>query len=67
MANTKCILGLIAGIASGAIAIVLAASASNAAATLVKRASQPDALTDALKDSFSGWLDRVKKGELEHQ
>lgn len=65
MASTKCILGLIAGVAAGALAIVLLASAKTDA-TPVKKISEPDAFSDALKDSFSGWLDRLKKGEPDH-
>ena len=61
MANTKIILGFIAGAAIGAIAGILLAPDSGAA-TRRKIADKSGELKDALKDSISGWLDKLQQG-----
>ena len=61
MANTKTILGFIAGASIGAIAAILLAPDSGAA-TRRKIADKSGDLKDAVKDSISGWLDKLRKG-----
>jgi len=61
MANTKTILGFIAGAAIGAIAGILLAPDSGAA-TRQKIIDKSGDLKDAVKDSITGLLDKLQKG-----
>jgi len=61
MANTKTILGFIAGAAIGAIAGILLAPNSGAA-TRQKIIDKSGDLKDAVKDSITGLLDKLQKG-----
>ena len=61
MANTKTIFGFIAGAAIGAIAGILLAPDSGAA-TRKKIAGKSGDLKDAMKESISGWTDKLQKG-----
>lgn len=61
MANTKTMLGFIAGASIGAIAGILLAPDSGAA-TRRKITNRSGELADALKNSISGWLDSLQKG-----
>ena len=61
MANTKIILGFIAGAAIGAIAGILLAPDSGAA-TRKKIIDKSGDLKDAVKDGITGFLDKLQKG-----
>jgi len=60
MANTKTILGFIAGAAIGAIAGILLAPDSGAA-TRKKIIDKSGDLKDAVKDGITSWLDKLQK------
>jgi len=61
MANTKIILGFIAGAAIGAITGILLAPDSGAA-TRKKIIDKSGDLKNAVKDSITGFLDKLQKG-----
>ena len=61
MANTKLTLGFIAGAAIGAIAGILLAPDSGSA-TRKKIADKACDVTDAVKDSITGLLDKLQRG-----
>ena len=60
MANTKVVLGIIAGISIGAIAGILLAPDSGTA-TRKKIVDKSGDLKDAVKDSVLGFLDKLQK------
>lgn len=60
MANTKVILGIIAGLSIGAIAGILLAPDSGTA-TRKKIVDKSGDLKDAVKDSVLGFLDKLQK------
>jgi gas vesicle protein len=61
MASTKTVLGFIAGASIGAIAGILLAPDSGTE-TRKKIISKSGDLTEALKDSVTGWIDKLQKG-----